>query len=273
MNNLLDDSSWLKKKYIDEQLSLRNICKLTNIRHPNTVKRKLNQLGIKLRGLRASHMVGKEEMLTIDYDVLYGTLLGDGCLCKFSKTDETSPRYSKYSSREDYALHIASCLCKNYSVRVFPVSKKTFDGKIMEGYSFRTLTSELFNPIYNKWYPKWNNYKKIVPKDLILTPRMVLYWFMDDGFSIYRNDSKTKHVVGAFCSESFTKKENEFLCNQLKKFGLSVSVRRSVGIKGTGYRIFLNQSSFSLFLKLIGSCPVKSMEYKWKSPKILTLDI
>lgn len=274
MNDFLDNFDWLKKKYVDEQLSLREICKLTHTKYPNTIKRKLNQLGIKLRGLRESHMVGKEETLLMDYDILYGTLLGDGCINKFSKTKETAPRYSKYSSKEDYTFHVASLLSKNPEKRIFPVTKE-MNGKLFEGYSFRTYTSDLLIPIYNEWYPQWNNYKKTVPKNLVLTPRMVLYWFMDDGCSMYKNKylGKQNCIVGSFCSESFSKEENEFLCKQLKNFGLSVSVRSNVGIKGTGHRIFINQSSFPFFFKLIGVCPVKSMEYKWKESTKTTLDI
>ena len=264
-NLLLDDYSWLKEKYVNEGLSLRKICELAGVSHANTIKRKLNRFGIKLRGPRESHMVGKEECFILDCEVLNGTLLGDGCICKQSKTKESSPRYSKYSSKEDYSFHVASLLHKTPEKRIFPVTKK-IDNDFFEGYSFRTNTSNLLIPFYDKWYPESNNYKKIIPNDLILTPRMILYWFMDDGFSIYKDKylGSQNHVIGAFCSESFTKNENEFLCSQLKNFGLSASVRPGVGIKGTGYRIFLNQHTFSSFLKLIGPCPIKSMEYKWK---------
>jgi len=261
MNEILNNESWLREKYITEKYSLKKISSLIGGNtHPNTIKRKLNKLGIKLRNLRESHMVGKEEYFILDYDVLNGTLLGDGCIHDYSISG--APRYSKYSTKEDYAIHVASLLYKLPNDRVSPVTGKTFDGKIKEGYEFRTYTSNLLIPLYNKWYPKSNNYIKIVPDDLVLTPRTILYWFMDDGYSVYIN--KKKYIVGGLCTESFTKEENEFLCNKLKELGINASVRKNKGIRGTGYRIFLNQTSFPYFFDFIGDCPVDSMKYKWK---------
>jgi len=34
--------------------------------------------------------------------------------------------------------------------------------------------------------------------------------------------------------------------------------------QGKGWRISIYQSQVSLFYEIIGSCPVPSMEYKWK---------
>ena len=258
------DDEWLRKKYVDEKLPLREICKSIAGTHPNTIKRKLNKMGVELRGLRDSHMVGKSELFIPDDEVIKGTLLGDGSILMYSKTGVSAPRYSKFSSKEDYAFHIASHLHKKPKDRIF-LSTKEVEGKFYEGYSFRTTTTKLLTPYYEKWY-SGENHKKIVPKDLILTPRIILYWFMDDGYTIYRDAyiGIREIVIGGLCSESFSKEDNEFLCNQLKNMRLSASVRFGKGIKGTGYRIFLNQTAFPTFWNIIGVCPIKSMEYKWK---------
>ena len=265
MNKLLNNIEWLRDAYVDKKYSLQKICNITKTKHPHTIKRILNRHGVILRGLRDSHMVGKDEFFIIDSEIINGTLLGDACLHKQSKTEETAPRYSKYSSKEDYAIHVASALSKSPSERIFYTSKDSW-GKISEGYMFQTYTSELLSPIYAKWYPPSNVYKKIVPKDIILTPRTILYWFMDDGWSSYVKNKRAKNgrtfIVGGFCTESFTRTENEFLCVHLKAIGVNARVEKNNG--GTGFRIKLNQSSFPSFFNLIGPCPVKSMDYKWK---------
>ena len=123
-------------------------------------------------------------------------------------------------------------------------------------------------PIYRKWYPKENNYKKVVPRDLELTPEHILHWFMDDGYSCFRNRHtatrvQKKQVIVCFCSESFTKEDQMFLIEQMdRKFGIKSSVRKTKG--GTGWRIFVHQSCADHFFEVIGPCPVPSMQYKWK---------
>ncbi len=121
-------------------------------------------------------------------------------------------------------------------------------------------------------YPKENNFKKLVPRDIIINPTVLLHWFLDDGFSTLRDRNqeylnkgwkqRTKQVIVGFCSESFSKEDNEFLANEIAKIGIGCYVGKCNS--GTGYRIFINQKDTNKFFAIIGPPPVKSLEYKWK---------
>lgn len=122
------------------------------------------------------------------------------------------------------------------------------------------------NPKYNEkalgWYSKTKNYMeikylrdkwykekiKIVPKDIKITPKVLYWWFLGDGFigdyCIY------------FCTEAFTKEENMFLSNEIKKLGIDNYVTPSNRIK-------IVRKSVLKFIDIIGICKVDCYKYKW----------
>lgn len=277
--NQLNDRDWIYQKYVVENLSALNISKLIGCKTSNSVRQALSKFGIPIRSYREAQVVGRDDNVIIDGEVLAGTLLGDGSLQKSSKISQVAaPYYTKKCKWEDYSLHIGKMFSKSGEVNLtFETSilkRKRWDVNC-EYYIYRTLSSQLFSQWYSQWYPSG---QKIVPKDLRLTPRMILYWFLDDGFSTWRNREgeishnrnneiylqKTRQVILGFCSESFSKEDNEFLCNGLKKLGLESSVRKCNS--GTGWRIFISQISVNTFFDLIGECPIESLKYKWKRP-------
>ena len=91
---------------------------------------------------------------------------------------------------------------------------------------------------------------------------------MDDGSTSYRYRKENKNpytneVVCSFSSESFSREDQERLCSQMKK-KFSLNPQMSPTQWGTGWRIRIRQAEVQDFLKVIGPCPVKSMQYKWK---------
>ena len=275
----LDDPEWLHQKYEVETLSALQISKLAGCKTSNSARQALIKYGIPLRSYRDAQVIGRGDNLIIDEEVLTGTLLGDGSLQKSSKTSLiAAPYYTKKCKWEDYSLHVGGCFTKSGGVHL------TFEKAFLqrkrwsancEYYVFRTLSSSLLTPWYSKWYPSG---QKVVPKDLVLTPRTVLYWFLDDGYSTWRNregevcksrgnktyPQRTKQVILGFCSESFTKQENDFLRKKLERMGIGASVRKCNS--GSEWRIFIDQSVANAFFDLIGECPVDSLKYKWKRP-------
>jgi hypothetical protein len=273
----LNDPEWLHQKYEVENLSTLQISKLVGCKTPNSTRQALIKFGVPLRSRRDAQIIGRDDNLVIDEEVLTGTLLGDGSLQKSSKTSLiAAPYYTKKCKWEDYSHHVGRCFSKSGDPRltfeqVF-LKRKRWNANC-EYYVFRTLSSLLLTSWYSKWYPSG---KKIVPTDLVLTPRTVLYWFLDDGYSCYRHREKevcrsrgnkaypqrTKQVILGFCSESFTKQENDLLCKKLEGLGIGASVRKCNS--GSGWRIFIDQSAANDFFDLIGECPVDSLKYKWK---------
>jgi transposase len=66
-------------------------------------------------------------------------------------------------------------------------------------------TVQLYKHLY-QWY---RNRTKIVPRNLRLTPRTVLHWFIGDA------SPRTNRIT--LCTQSFSKEDNEFLADLLKK--------------------------------------------------------
>lgn len=78
--------------------------------------------------------------------------------------------------------------------------------------NFYTRSLNLLNSFHNEWYV---NKIKILPQDIEyqLTPLTCAIWFCDDGF-IYNN----RNTLGIkLCTHSFSKLENERLCESLNK--------------------------------------------------------
>lgn len=274
---LLNDREWLHQKYEVENISALKISKLVGCKTSNSVRQALIKFGITVRSHREAQVVGRDDNLIIDDEVLTGTLLGDGSLQKSSKTSLiAAPYFTKKCKWEDYSIHIGKYFSKDGNVHLTNeehlLQRKKWSAWC-ECYVFRTLSSTLLTPHYTKWYPTG---QKIVPLDLILTPKTMLYWFLDDGYSCYRRrdgeicksrgnkayPQKTKQVILGFCSESFTKPENDFLVSELERLGIGASVRKCNS--GSGWRIFIDQTSTNDFFDLIGECPVDSLKYKWK---------
>lgn len=273
----LNDPEWLRQKYEVENLSALQISKLAGCKTSNSVRQSLIKFGMPLRSRRDAQVIGRDDNLIIDSEILAGTLLGDASLQKSSKTSLiAAPYYTKKCKWEDYSHHVGRQFSKSGKVlltfeEVF-LQRKRWNANC-EYYVFRTLSSSLLTPWYSKWYPSG---QKIVPIDLVLTPKSILYWFLDDGYSTWRNrtnevcgnrDNKTytqrtKQVLMGFCSESFTKQENDYLCEEIGRLGIGASVRKCNS--GSGWRIFISQESTNSFFDLIGECPVDSLKYKWK---------
>lgn len=120
-------------------------------------------------------------------EFLDGELLGDGHLNPVTYNGiVTSVRYQHGSSKKRYLQWLGMVLtnygikrCGNIRKRLheIPTSKSICIDYHYCSKSYRELVS-----YYSRWYP---NRKKIVPKDLKLTPVTVRQWYIGDG-SIYK---------------------------------------------------------------------------------------
>ena len=264
----LNDVEWLHQKYIVETKSTLDISKLLNIKACNSVRQALIGAGIQVRtpseGLRVNN-----DKITIDLDILNGGLLGDASLSKFNKkSDKSIPFFHKTNKFLDHIELVAKSFYCDFS-QYISISHNTCNGKDFEYFQFKTKADEQFIEHYNKWYPASNNYVKVVPTDLVLTPKTILHWFMDDGcaYRKYRPEfkKKTNEIVITFASESFTKEENEHLVEELNRFSLNSRTIKCP--TGTGWRIKIPQTKNLDFLSLIGNPPIESLSYKWKYPE------
>lgn len=262
---LLNDKEWLYQKYINEKLSTEQILKLVGCKTANSVRQSLIRFDIEVRtrtvGLTCNRV---NDGFNFNQEVIYGCLLGDGGLSKWNKfSDESNPFFRKRNKFKDHIEHIANLLGLNENSISYEYVKSSKSNTMCDVYTLKSASYKELLPIYKKWYPESNDFKKIVPNDIIITPTVLLHWFMDDGCTWYRKDRKNTPIVGSFSSESFTKEENMMLIEKIKdSTGLLLTPQKCNS--GTESRISIPTSQIKAFFEVIGNCPVNSLEYKWK---------
>lgn len=204
-----------------------------------------------------------DEML----EILYGALLGDGCLFK-SKTSVNAD--FEYTSKSFQHVDYVTRQFQQYSTKGIQ-RYQIYDertGNTYETYRFKTNVSETLTKERNKWYK--NNVKHI-PCDLILTPLMCKIWYLGDG-SLINFEGKTKRLE--LCTQCFEKEELEkIILPQLKDFEPRLNYRgKHDKSKTNGYSIIIfKQKNIKKFLEFIGDCPFNDYAHKWDfKPSIIS---
>lgn len=273
----LRNRDWLYKKYIDDKLSLNQIGKLIGCNHSAVrnalIKHKIN-IRSKGEGLRNAKRNGVDHFV-FNKSVIEGALLGDGGLKKQNKySDDSYPSFCKRNIHYDHNLYFSNILfSKNPEKRIIECDNSTGLGGTTI-FNLSSLTHEELVPLYKEWYPKENNYIKVIPRSINMDKEVLLHWFMDDGYS-YRvlktlKGKKYNYIRVQFATQSFTKNDLDFICNKVyETFKLTITPRfhqRHGVIKGNGYFLELsnNQEQVEKFFEVIGTPPVPSLAYKWK---------
>lgn len=192
-------------------------------------------------------------------EILYGALLGDGCLFK-SKTSVNAD--FEYVSKSFQHVDYVTKQFQKYSIKgiqYFRVYDERTE-KTYETYRFKTCVSEVLTAERNKWYK--DNIKHI-PQDLIITPLICKIWYLGDG-SLINFDGITRRLE--LCTQCFEKEEIEkIILPQLKEFEPRLNYRGKSYHGGTkGYSIVIfKQKNIKKFLEFIGDCPFDDYAYKW----------
>jgi hypothetical protein len=190
-------------------------------------------------------------------EIINGTLLGDGCIFvdrgkyfryKITAKDENLLLWiSKQLKLENHYI----CFDKNNDTKALVFSSRPF-----------------FKFLRQKWYIQENGKtRKIVPKDLELTPTTLLFWYLGDGSLIRRKkkDSRVPPIVLATCC--FSKEDVDFLIKKLAELDLNFyPVRYKSGFNRgeyCGYCLFSTTQDGTpfKFFKLIGFQPPEEIKY------------
>jgi len=100
----------------------------------------------------------------------------------------------------------------------------------------------------------YENRRKVVPKDLGLTPLAMAVWFMDDG------SRKSNQCRGLYLNtQSFTELEVELLRSVIRR---DVGVQTSVRQQRDGLQIYIPSSSVTELIVYMHSEILPSMRYK-----------
>lgn len=198
------------------------------------------------------HINGINQLLTIndfEKEVLYGALLGDGCIHK-NKGGRNS-QFS-YTSKSKQHVEFVYNLLKNILINRRIESYSVYDKRTNKTYSGHRIRSEhniAFNVLKDKWYDD----KKRLPDDLKLTPTVCLLWYIGDGALCHHERGQYIQLS----TDCFTYEEVLFLCNQLKEF--DAKPKRNADV----YRIYIPRNKIPEFLNYIGECPFEDYRYKW----------
>jgi len=244
------NKEWLENKYQEQILSQKDIGKICKVAG-NTIGyylRKFN-IPIRSRGEYQHLATGNHCNLsqkTIEW--INGELLGDGCL---QSRSPWSARFTYSSKHKEYIEYIRDTL-KYFGIKQAGKIYKIYH-KERNYYDYRYESRcyiELLS-IRKQWYPKG---KKIVPKDIKLTPITCRQWYIGDGYLIYQKKHKTR-IRLATCG--FLISNVNYLIRKLKELDFKIARQPHSNIIG------ISSYSTKNFLDYIGRCPVKCYQYKW----------
>ena len=250
MQKLYKDRDWLYIMYRIKRISISQIAEEMGISR-TPMHNWFHKLNIPIRSraerthlVEANHCnLSQEAREWID-----GELLGDGCLCSRSSY---SARISYGSKYPEYIQYVLDTL-KSFGIEQSGRIKKYYNKKgncYTYNYASRAYVELL--PVRKRWYPEG---KKIVPKDLELTPLILRQHYIGDGSLIHRKGKKPR-IILATCS--FPISDVEWLINKLNKLGFKATRQNFNNM------ISISTYSTQEFLDYIGKCPVKCYQYKW----------
>jgi hypothetical protein len=188
-------------------------------------------------------------------EIILGSLLGDGSLRKAplnsSFCKKQCVKYKEYVEWHIKELFPFSKKIDTLYSTDKPIANKTGIAerkkvpRYLSAYAVRTCQHPIFTEIRRKWYPKG---KKIVPRDIELTPLSVAVWFCDDGNNNWKNRE------ARIFTQSFTKKEANFLRMLfVKQFGIKPKIHIIVSNKTGKKQPYLkfNSDAYDALIHLV----------------------
>lgn len=254
MIKLYQDKKWLKKKYIDEESSSPQIAKLEKVNSQtiNNWRKKFNII-TRSRGERQHLATGNHCNLSQEaLEWINGELLGDACVQSYSSYSAQFCYTSKFPDYINYVSETLKSFGINQTGKIYLlITKFKQYGPSYTAFTYSSLKYAELLPIRKKWYPRG---KKIVPRDLKLTPITCRQWYIGDGCL---SSSKNFRPYIYLCTQGFTISDVEYLIKKLIKLGFKVTRQLYKNI------IHISVHSVKDFLNYIGPCPVKRYQYKW----------
>ena len=211
-------------------------------------------MDVPVRSRSASIFLAERNFLTISpelLEILEGELLGDGSVVM---NGNYSARYSHSSKYEEYLIWLSDQLAGLGIEQVGKIYRYKSKGNDGVYYFYGSKSYPELITIRERWYPRG---KKIVPKDLELTPMIVRQWYIGDGSLKHPRHRKHERPNITLATCGFDKQSVEHLIGELKKQGFIVTHQPSNNVIG------LSSYSVQDFLSWIGPCPVPCYDYKW----------
>ena len=257
-----------RNKIINDYLNyieVRDIAKEYKV-HPSTITKFIRSCGIDKRS-KLTRI--KTELTHKNLELINGCLLSDSSLRRQNRTErnnikETAHFISAGISKE-YILFIKNNLPFKFSFYIHKsttsyIKKRQQTITSKEAYFIRSNCDRTLDSLYDKWYPESNNFKKLVPRDLVLTPTTLLHWYIGDGQKSTMKSGIRIHT------NSFSIEDVEFLQELLRKEGLVFNVYLKYdSVYDKKYPILTTYKyKYKLdFFNYIGEPIIDFYKYKW----------
>ena len=244
---LYQTKEWLESIYSKDKNSDPKIAMICKVSQP-TIGNWRKKFCIKTRPHGESIHLQNTNCCNLDsksISWISGELLGDGCIQSNSNYSACFAYTSKYL---EYIKYVSNILKSSGIEQAGKIGNLCFG--IYHGYEYTSRNYAELLPIRKKWYPQG---KKIVPRDIKLTPLVCRQWYIGDGCLTH---SKTSSCI-LLSTCGFPIPDVEFLKEGLLKLGFKSTRQPS------GNTIRISVYSTKDFLNYIGPCPVQCYQYKW----------
>lgn len=136
-------------------------------------------------------------------------------------------------------------------------------GKLYDYCYLQSRSSLVLTVQYSRWY---SSRRKVIPKDLILTPVSLAHWYMGDGYSSWSRGDHSCAPVVRFSTPCYTLDGIVHLETQLRNLGITSLGRCRADILGYGAGVVISvlAKSQPAFMDLVESYVVPSYLYKVK---------
>jgi len=198
-------------------------------------------------------------------EIINGTLLGDSSI-KFDNFNykKYNKKYFSYKivAKDRKFLEWIEMLFKKFKIHNCWISRDNNKNSAIFALWFYINKYPEFLSLREKWYiERLNKHaQKIIPRDLELTPTVLLHWYLGDGSLIRRKNDKNIVPFIVLATNTFSKEDINFLIQKLKELDLKfypVKYKSGFTKKECGYCLYSNtqdETPFNFF-KLIGDCP------------------
>ena len=251
-NNLIKDINIIIDLY-SAGYSQQQLGKIYNVSN-STIRYYLLKNNIKIRNLKEScYKIRKKKNIYIDTffsENLIGWLLGDGGLRKCNRS--TNPHFvytdKKYSNIK-YIQNILSDYNINSNINL---------NKHSMCFQLQSESLQVFNEYYELFYGykglNENNQKRKILPNVIITPIILLNWYIGDG-GIKKGSGTYNNSAVITC-----KYKNDYIFSQLKE-KFNISIHKTNG--KDEYKYYFSNKSLKKLLIYIGKCPINDYKYKW----------
>lgn len=195
-------------------------------------------------------------------ELLDGMMLGDAQIKKYQAQLHVVQSHHSYTALKAKAL--GSFVSKTWA-ETEGTECGDYIRKPRAGFYLRT--EPWVELLRGRWYSQ--NRARCVPHDLVLTPRVLAVWYMDDGTLRKVNSSEpgaNQRANGGYggsahlCTDRYSQNDVERLIHELGSIGVTAHLIRSHGYG----RIAIDAAGFKTFIDLIG--PYVPLEMRYKLP-------